>query len=171
MRTRMSPSYCCPQSSGHSTDNTSERSAILRVIQTIDLLFRVRLLPREDTTFTFRDRITVCLKIQIKIISFVLIVFRLLLGSHLPAIVKDNTSAKTTIICSNHLSPSSQPTVALLNGSNQVICCTLNDHQLCDHNNIQTNGQLRQQYLMANSLNNLNQNCLSSTNRHLSSDC
>ncbi|CAG2159344.1 unnamed protein product [Oppiella nova] len=91
-------------------------------------------------------------------------------GNHLPAIVKDNTNNKTTIICSNHLSTSSQPTVALLNGNNQVICCTLNDHQLCDHNNQQTiNSHLRQQYLVTNGLNNLN-NCLPK-NRHLSSDC
>jgi len=91
-------------------------------------------------------------------------------GNHLPAIVKDNTNNKTTIICSNHLSTSSQPTVALLNGNNQVICCTLNDHQLCDHNNQTIGTHLRQQYLVTNGLNNLN-NCLPPKNRHLSSDC
>lgn len=100
-----------------------------------------------------------------------------LTGSHLPAIVKDNTNNKTTIICSNQLSNqlssqiSSQPTVAMLNGNNQVICCTLNDHQLCDHNNQAINDHLRQQYLLTNSMNNLNMNCLPSKNRHLSSDC
>ncbi|CAG2104110.1 unnamed protein product [Medioppia subpectinata] len=91
-------------------------------------------------------------------------------GNHLPAIVKDNTMNKTTIICTNHLSSSSQPTVAVLNGNNQVICCTLNDHQLCDHNNQTIQTHLRQQYLVSNGLNNLN-NCLPSKSRHLSSDC
>ncbi|XP_054161343.1 adhesion G protein-coupled receptor L3-like isoform X2 [Oppia nitens] len=97
-------------------------------------------------------------------------------GNHLPAIVKDNTNNKTTIICSNQLSnqQQSQPSMAVLNG-NQVICCTLNDHQLCDHN-IQQQQQpigahLRQQYLVTNGLNNLN-HCLTTTkSRHLTSDC
>lgn len=86
-----------------------------------------------------------------------------LLGHHLPAIVRDNTANKTTIICS------SQPTMAILNGD-QVICCTLNDHQLCDHPPVSLQQSARgQQFLVANNINNLN--CIQSRNCHLSSDC
>ena len=63
---------------------------------------------------------------------------------HLPAIVRDNTANGKVLPNGvstgalngfvNHASqlPQSQQTVALLDGD-QVRCCTLTDHKLCDH--------------------------------------
>jgi len=98
------------------------------------------------------------------------------INNHLPAIVRDNTaSIKTTIICASpaqsQCQSQTQSSVAVLNGKQQVICCTLSDHELCQHkllNNIShsnqhSNHNLNHQMLFTNS-------CLPSIS-HLSSDC
>lgn len=76
-------------------------------------------------------------------------------GHNLPAIVRDNTAMKSTIICGQqHQHPAN--TMAVLNGD-EVVCCALNDHQLCDHPLI--NGQSRAGHIFVN-----NFNCLQSNN-------
>lgn len=101
-------------------------------------------------------------------------------GLHLPAIVRDNTAMNGKSSSIQNGCSAQQQTVALLDGD-QVRCCTLNDHKLCDHqsemngtnNIIQQSQQLMNQQQMMNVLKGQNNitNGGNGNGHHLASEC